>query len=130
MRFLLLACLGGAIGSGARYLLNVSMLRLLGPAFPWSTLIANVTGCFAMGALAGWLSVRASAVGADPGDLRVFLATGVLGGYTTFSAFSLDFAGLIGRGQTVAALGYAGASVVLSLAAVFAGLALIQGALR
>jgi CrcB protein len=124
MRLLLLACLGGAIGSGVRYLLNTGMTRWLGPSFPWATLIANVTGCFAMGLLAAWLLGR----GGDSQAMRVFLATGVLGGYTTFSAFSLDFAGLVQRGDLATAFGYAAGSVGLSLAGVFLGLWIMRTA--
>lgn len=129
MRLLLLACLGGAIGSGARYLLTIACQRAFGPRFPWSTLIANVTGCLVMGVLAGWLATRATGASPDAQTLRVFLATGILGGYTTFSAFSLDFATLIERGDMGAAFGYVTASVAVSLAAVFAGLLLARGVL-
>jgi fluoride exporter len=129
MRLLLLACLGGAIGSGCRYLLNVTCQRAFGPAFPWSTLIANITGCFVMGLLAAWLASRAIGASPDTATLRIFLATGILGGFTTFSAFSLDVATLVERGDIGAALGYAGASVGVSLAAVFAGLWLARGVL-
>ena len=129
MRLLLLACLGGAIGSGARYLLNVACQRAFGPRFPWSTLIANVSGCLVMGVLAGWLASRTAGAAPDTNVLRVFLATGILGGFTTFSAFSLDFATLVERGDMGAALGYVTASVAVSLAAVFAGLVLARGVL-
>jgi CrcB protein len=120
MRLLLLAALGGALGSSLRYLVNRAGLSLFGPGFPWWTLFVNVTGSLAMGLLAAWLMGRASAAP----DLRVFLATGILGGYTTFSAFSLDVADLVARREMVAAMLYAGGSVTLSLAAVFVGLAL------
>ncbi len=118
MRLLLLTALGGALGAGLRHIVNVTGLRWLGPAFPWWTLAVNVTGSLAMGVLAALLVQRAG----DSESLRTFLATGILGGYTTFSAFSLDFAVLIERGETGAALLYAGGSVALSLGAVFLGL--------
>lgn len=126
MRLLLLACLGGAIGSGLRYTLNVGCAAAFGARFPWSTLVANVSGSLAMGLLAGWLVSRTPA-GADTDAFRVFLATGILGGFTTFSAFSLDVATLVERGDTGLAAGYVAASVGVSIAAVFAGLWLARG---
>lgn len=123
MRLVLLAAGGGAIGAAARYLLNVGMGRWLGPGFPWATFAANVSGCLLMGLLAGALIGRE----AETTALRTFLATGILGGFTTFSAFSLDFANLVHRGDTAAAFAYAAGSVLLSLAAVFAGLAIAKG---
>lgn len=126
MRLLLLACLGGAIGSGLRYLLALGCATALGTRYPWATLVANTTGSLAMGVLAGWLVSRTLA-GADTVALRAFLATGILGGFTTFSAFSLDVATLVERGDMGAAAGYAAASVGLSIAAVFAGLWLARG---
>lgn len=118
MRLLLLTALGGALGAALRHLVNMAGLRWLGPAFPWWTLAVNVTGSLAMGVLAALLVQRAG----DSDGLRAFLATGILGGYTTLSAFSLDFAALIERGEMGAAVLYAGGSVALSLAAVFLGL--------
>jgi CrcB protein len=123
MRLLLLVAAGGAIGASARYALNVGVGRWLGPAFPWATLFANVSGSLAMGLLAGLIIGREGETVA----LRAFLATGVLGGFTTFSAFSLDFANLVGRGETLAALAYAAASVGLSIAGVLLGLAIARG---
>lgn len=123
MRLVLLAAGGGAIGAAARYLLNVGMGRWLGPGFPWATLAANVSGCLLMGLLAGLLIGRE----AETTALRTFLATGILGGFTTFSAFSLDFANLLHRGDAAAAFVYAAGSVLLSVAAVFAGLAIAKG---
>jgi CrcB protein len=118
MKLLALAMLGGAIGSGTRYLVNLGVARVLGPGFPWGILLINVTGSLAMGLLAGLLATREFEVT----DLRTFLATGFLGGYTTFSAFSLDFANLVRSGEPLAAAAYVLASVALSLAGVFAGL--------
>jgi CrcB protein len=118
VKLVLLTALGGALGSVLRFGVNHIGLRWLGPAFPWWTLAVNVSGSLAMGLLAAFLMQRA-----DPSEgLRTFLATGILGGYTTFSAFSLDFAGLVERRESGAALIYAGGSVGLSLVAVFAGL--------
>lgn len=119
MRLLLLAAGGGAIGAGARYLVNATCATCLGVAFPWATLIVNVAGSFLMGILV------ASAVPLMGGsaEWRTFLATGILGGFTTFSAFSLDAWQLLERQQTALAVGYIGGSVVLSIAGLVAGLA-------
>lgn len=122
MQHFLLATAGGAIGAGVRYLVNVAMATWLGTAFPWSTFLINVTGSLAMGLVVGLLIGRESETLA----LRIFLATGILGGYTTFSAFSLDAATLLDRGQLAAALAYVAGSVVLSILALYAGLALAK----
>lgn len=118
MNHLLLVMLGGAIGAGARHLTGRAALALWGPAFPWGTLIVNLAGGLAMGLLAGWLAARAS------GDeaLRYLLGVGVLGGYTTFSAFSLETATMLQRGDYTVALLYILASVAGSILALFAGL--------
>ena len=118
MKLLALAMLGGALGSGTRYLVNLGVARLLGTSFPWGILLINVSGSLLMGLLAGVLAQRAFEVA----SVRTFLATGFLGGYTTFSAFSLDFANLVGEGQPAAATLYVAGSVALSLAGVFLGL--------
>jgi fluoride exporter len=118
MKLLLLASGGGAIGAGIRYAVNRAFLNAGLIEFPWATLTINVTGSFLMGFLIETLALRFNA----SNELRTFLATGVLGGYTTFSAFSLEFATLYERGSTTAAFGYVVASVALSLLAVFAGL--------
>jgi CrcB protein len=120
MRLFLLAAAGGAIGSGARYLVNVAAARALGPHFPWSTLIVNVVGCLLMGIVAELVMRR---LGGSP-EARVFLATGILGGFTTFSAFALDFNALMQADARSAALLYVLASVGLSIGAVYAGLML------
>ena len=122
MRLLLLAACGGAIGSAARYLVNVGALRAWGAAFPWSTLIVNAVGCLAMGFLAELIAARF----ANAPALRVFLLTGILGGFTTFSAFALDFASLVERKSQMSAAVYLGASVGLSLLGVYMGLALAR----
>ncbi len=119
MRHLLLAAAGGALGSAARYLVNVGAARTVGTAFPWSTLTVNVLGCFAMGIVTEWLLHRLG----GGAEWRIFLTTGILGGFTTFSAFALDFAALW-RGEATFTAGlYVLASVALSLLAVFAGIA-------
>lgn len=114
--------IGGALGSAARYGVNVWSGRLLGTEFPWHTLIVNVVGCFIMGALTGLMAQKLNL----SGEARAFLTTGILGGFTTFSAFSLDVALLVERKATLAAGAYVAASVLLSLAAVFAGLHLMR----
>ena len=114
--------LGGAIGSAARHGVNVWSGRLLGSGFPWHTLAVNVLGCLAMGVLVELMALRLNA----GNDIRAFLTTGLLGGFTTFSAFSLDFALLVERKTYGLAAAYAAGSVVLSLAAVFAGLYLVR----
>jgi CrcB protein len=124
MRLLLLAMAGGALGSGLRHGVNVGFGRWLGPGFPWWTFFVNVTGCFLMGVLIEALALRAS--GSE--DVRTLLATGVLGGYTTFSAFSLDFAHLVQRQDYVSAAGYLAGTVLLAILALYAGMAIVRGA--
>jgi len=122
---LLLVAGGGAIGAGGRHLVNQAALRIIGPGFPWGTLIVNVVGSLAMGLLIGGL-VKWLPVSGGQG-FRLFVATGVLGGFTTFSAFSLDIAVMWQRGALVTAFGYVAASVLLSILAVFFGLWLMRG---
>lgn len=117
----LLVFLGGGIGAAARHGVNRIAMAWLGPAFPWGTLAVNVIGSLAMGLL---IATFASVPGGVSNNLRLFLATGVLGGFTTFSAFSLDALTLWERGQALSALGYIAASLILSLAAIAAGLLL------
>lgn len=114
--------LGGALGSAARYGVNVWSGRVLGSEFPWHTLLVNIIGCFVMGALVGLMGLKLNVTN----DVRAFLTTGILGGFTTFSAFSLDFALLVERKTYGAAGAYAAGSVLASLAAVFAGLYLVR----
>lgn len=118
-RFLLVAC-GGAVGAMARYGLGLAFSRLLpGASWPWPTLSANVIGGLAMGLMAGLLSARP----ADSQDfIRLFAVVGLLGGFTTFSTFSLETVVMLERREIVPALGYVLASVVLAIAAVFVGL--------
>ena len=124
MHNLLLVMLGGGIGAGARHLVNLSVPRLVGIGFPWSTVAVNVVGSLAMGLLVGILARRSG----DSSALRLFLATGILGGFTTFSAFSLDFVTLWQRGAATTAFAYAALSVIGALAAIFAGLWLVRAA--
>ena len=118
MLHLILVAAGGAIGAALRHLVNLASLRLAGPGFPWGTMAVNVAGCFAMGVFVELLARRFNA----SNELRLFIATGVLGGFTTFSAFSLDFAVLWERGAALPALAYAITSVVGSILALFLGL--------
>lgn len=124
MNNLLLVALGGAIGAGGRHLVNVGAARAFGINFPWGTVIANVTGSIVMGLLAGYFAFRGTQ--AWPEHLRLFLTTGILGGYTTFSAFSLDAGLLIERGTYAPAMAYIIGSVVLSILGLFAGLWLVR----
>lgn len=119
MKLLIYAMVGGALGSGARHLVNVGMGRWLGVGgFPWWTLSINVTGCLLMGVLIEVLALKLQ----GSTDLRTLLATGVLGGYTTFSAYSLDFAVLMQRHEHLQAALYLIGSVAMSIAAIYAGL--------
>lgn len=121
---LLQVALGGAIGASLRYLAGIGAVRLIGHGFPWATLFVNVLGSLAMGALVALLVQK------DATRFAPLLLTGLLGGFTTFSAFSLDAVTLYERGQVGAAASYVMASVVLSIAALFAGMALMKGALQ
>lgn len=121
----LLVAGGGAIGSLLRYYVGQWALRLAGPAFPWGTLTVNVVGCFVIGVFAEMIARRFDA---SP-ELRLLLITGFLGGFTTFSAFSLDAISLFERGAAVSGAVYIVASVGLSMAAVIAGLALMRAIL-
>jgi len=123
MRHLILAAAGGALGAGARHLVNTSMLTWLGPGFPWATLTVNIVGSLLMGVLVESLMPLAGSSVA----WRIFLATGILGGFTTFSAFSLDAWVLYERGQHLALGLYVALSVILSIAALILGMALVRG---
>jgi fluoride exporter len=125
MRLLLLAAGGGALGAGARYLVNVACTACLGPGFPWATFAVNVAGSFLMGVVVA----AAVPVLGGSAEWRTFLATGILGGFTTFSAFSLDAWQLIEREQIMLALAYIAGSVVLSIAALLAGLSATRAVL-
>ena len=119
----LIVFLGAGIGGALRHGVNVGSAKLFGYGFPFGTMIVNVVGSFAMGLLAGYFAFR-------PGigqHVRLFLTTGILGGFTTFSAFSLDTALLVERHAYGLALGYAVGSVAASVSALFFGLALFRG---
>lgn len=110
--------LGGALGSMARYATGIYVGRWLGSGFPWGTLLINIVGSFLIGVFAESFALRW-----DTSQVtRAFLIVGICGGYTTFSTFSLDMVTLFNRGEAVAAATYAGASVALGLAALYAGL--------
>jgi CrcB protein len=118
----LIVFLGAGIGGALRHGVNVGAARLLGFGFPFGTLIVNVVGSFAMGLLAGYFAFRP---GIDQ-HMRLFLTTGVLGGFTTFSAFSLDVALLIERHAYALAAAYVAGSVTAGIIALFFGLALFR----
>lgn len=120
---LLLVAAGGAAGAVMRYLTGMGALRLLGPGWPWGTLSVNVIGGLAMGLLAGFLALRGEA---DQERWRLLFGVGALGGFTTFSAFSLEVALMIERKEWPQAFGYSTLSVALSVAALFAGLMLAR----
>jgi fluoride exporter len=120
MRALSLVFLGAGLGGVLRHLVNLTALRWFGPSLPWGTLAINVAGSLLMGLLAGWLAEKAGADWAH--DARLLLMTGLLGGFTTFSAFSLDAWLLWERGAALHAGAYVLACVVLSIAALGAGL--------
>lgn len=123
MQTLFLVAAGGATGAVARYLLGVGAMRALGPGWPYGTLGANVIGGFLMGVLAGVLAMRG---GADQEKWRLLLGVGVLGGFTTFSSYSLEVALMIERREWASAAAYSLGSVALSITALFAGLLLIR----
>lgn len=124
MTAILLVFLGAGLGGVLRHLVNLASARALGTDFPWGTLIINVTGSAIMGAVAGWLAFRAGVNWTQ--HARLFLMTGVLGGYTTFSAFSLDAMLLWERGAAGAALAYVLASVGVSILGLFGGLQIMR----
>ena len=119
---LLLVMLGGAIGAGARHLVGRATLAALGPNYPWGTLAVNLIGGLLMGLLAGSLS----RVGHGSEQLRFLLGVGVLGGFTTFSAFSLDVMNMLQRGDWGMGITYILVSVIGSVLALAAGLALTR----
>lgn len=115
----LLVFLGAGMGGLAREAVTLLSLRLAGPGFPWGTLAINVSGSALMGILVGFFAAR----NIPSNELRLFLMTGVLGGYTTFSTFSLDSVTLWEKGESFAAIGYVGASLALSIVALAAAMA-------
>ncbi len=115
-----LVAIGGAIGSVARYLVGVWGVKLAGPNFPWGTITVNVVGAFFIGLMVEMIARRFDA----SSEVRVFIVTGILGGFTTWSSFTLDAVVLFERGDLGLAAVYLLASLVVSFAAIFAGLAL------
>ena len=115
----LAVAVGGALGSMARFWLAGAIAALPSPRFPWGTLLINVLGSFVIG-LVGSLTLSPARVGMHP-DIRIFLMTGICGGFTTFSAFSLQTLELLQGGEIVPALGYAVGSVVLCVVATYCG---------
>jgi CrcB protein len=118
----ILVFLGGGLGASLRHTMNMLCARGFGTSFPYGTFIINISGSTVMGLIAGYLAFKGEA--SQP--WRLFLMTGVLGGYTTFSAFSLDTALLYERGEIGLALFYVLGSVLFSIAGLFAGLALVR----
>jgi fluoride exporter len=114
--------LGGGIGAALRHGSNLAVARMLGTAFPYGTLLINISGSFIMGLVAAYFAFKGDA----SQHWRLFLTTGILGGYTTFSAFSLDAALLYERGEVGSAALYVIASVAISIAGLFAGFALMR----
>jgi fluoride exporter len=124
MQSYLLVFFGAGLGGCLRHTVNLLAARLWGTNFPWGTFAINISGSLAMGLIAGYLAFRTGAGWTQ--QVRLFLLTGVLGGYTTFSAFSLDAAVLYERGEPGLMAAYVGGSVFLALAGVFGGLALVR----
>ncbi len=118
----LIVFLGGGIGAALRHGVNLGFARVFGTTFPYATMFENVTGSLVMGLLVGWFALK----GGVPQHWQLFLTTGILGGYTTFSAFSLDAAVLYERGAIGLAAAYVLLSVALSITALFAGMAVVR----
>jgi fluoride exporter len=118
----LIVFLGGGIGSAIRHGVNLGVGRLLGNGFPYATALINVTGSFIMGLIAAYFAFKGDATQ----SWRLFLTTGILGGYTTFSTFSLDTALLYERGEVGLAALYVVLSVVMGLVGLFGGLAIVR----
>lgn len=119
----LAVAVGGAAGAMCRHAVNGAALRVMGPAFPWGTLAVNVLGSLVMGAAIALFARQLSV----SNEIRLLIVTGFLGGFTTFSAFSLDTVALAESGQTGQAIVYVVLSVALSVGALIAGLALVRG---
>jgi len=122
MNGLLYVALGGALGASGRHLLGIATLKAFGPDYPYGTIAVNIIGGFLMGVLAGWLALKVS--GGD--NLRLFLGVGLLGGFTTFSAFSLDAVIMYEKKAYGALMSYVGGSVILSIGALMIGLILAR----
>ena len=124
MQAYLLVFFGAGLGGCLRHTINLLAAKLLGTNFPWGTFLINITGSTVMGLIAGFLAFRANEAWTP--HVRLFMLTGILGGYTTFSAFSLDAALLYERGELGQCALYVGGSVGLALAGLFGGLALMR----
>jgi len=122
MKLIVAIAAGGAMGAVGRHYVGVFALKWLGAGFPFGTLTVNIVGSFLMGMLITLMALKWN-VG---NELRAFLTVGLLGGFTTFSAFSFDFATLVERGESLIAAGYVAASVVLALAGIFVGMHLVR----
>jgi CrcB protein len=118
----LVVFLGGGIGAALRHGINLAVARFVGGGFPYGTLLINVVGSLVMGLIVEYLALKSGL----PQRLRLFLTTGLLGGFTTFSSFSLEAALLYERGQMASAAIYVVSSVALGIAALFAGLAIVR----
>jgi CrcB protein len=124
-----LVAAGGAIGAVARYHAGQLVANLAGQdnTFPWGTLSINLVGSLLMGGLLGWLA-RGSMAGTSAETMRLFIGVGLLGGFTTFSAFSAELVTLMHRGQAAMAFGYGAASLIAGMAAMILGLVIAQSA--
>ena len=122
MNMMFAVAFGGALGAMGRHLISGQLMRWAGGGFPWDTLTVNVVGSFLLGLLVEYLAQRWSATQ----EIRGFLVVGVLGGFTTFSAFSLDAVLLLERGSLIPAFAYIGGNVLLSIGGMFAGLLLFR----
>lgn len=114
----LLVFVGGGLGAAARHVINSLSMVLFGSRYPWGTFVINVVGSLLIGVLAEWFALHAQ----PSANLRLFLVTGLLGGFTTFSAFSLEVGLLHERGATGAAIAYAALSVICGVGAMFGGM--------
>jgi CrcB protein len=124
MQAYLIVFFGAGLGGCLRHTVNLLAARALGNGFPWATFLINISGSVVMGLLAGYFAFRSGAGWTQ--HARLFVLTGILGGYTTFSAFSLDAALLFERGELGLCAAYIGGSVALAMAGVFGGLALVR----
>ena len=121
----LLVLIGGGVGAVIRHVVNMLFASTVGMAYPWATLFINVSGSLLMGAVVEFAALKTNM----PPGLRLFLTTGILGGYTTFSTFALEAGLLHSRGETLVAIGYVAASAALGVGGLFAGMALVRASL-